>query len=78
MTIYAILRYELLEREEIPPLIGKEKSPIDWKTFHCECFQPDELDNEEFNLILKSDEFVNGYAMAMSIDFSFYEKKGCA
>lgn len=55
MTTYATIRKCCEDEDQNafpPPLIGFDTKLIDWNHERLICFQPDELDNEEFNLIL--------------------------
>lgn len=53
--VYAYLRKEN-EFEDLnqsmPALVGIDPNSIDWNTEKFPCWQPDELDGEEYNLIL--------------------------
>ena len=73
---YAYLREELVEKQELPPVVDYEtgeESFLDPKliTTKFPCLQPDELDDEEYNLIIV---LPNGkWYKTMSIDFEFME-----
>ncbi len=56
-TTYAFLRqlnpyHETDLNEEYPSIIGFNSKEIDWNDERFICWQPDELDGEQYNLIL--------------------------
>jgi len=76
--MYARLRKDLIEAEEYPPLLNCKKQELtkiyEWYNLNWsfECWQPEALDNEEFNLLLIDKE--NTLFYARSIDFEFEEE----
>ena len=50
-TTYARRRDDLDDREK-PPLLGLDTRKVQWKHANFPCWQPDELEGEEYNLIL--------------------------
>lgn len=74
----ARLRQDLRDQELIPITFEGYENDIDW-TQSYSCWQPDEFDGHEFNLILAHPEY--GVICVNSIDFDFeldfiYETSG--
>lgn len=66
----AFLRRDLLERGEIPYLMHLNRHAIKWEEARFTCWQPDELDDQEFNLVMV-DECSKRVFIGCSIDFDF-------
>jgi hypothetical protein len=74
---YAKVRKELLDNEEFPPLADVSRNvlkgpPITFYSDTFECFCPETIDCEEFNLILVAK--LGGIYLGRSIDFDFSEE----
>lgn len=65
------LRKDLVKERVNPPIIGVVRGEIDWENEVFDYDSPDEIENEEFNLILMGDRFKYGIAFANSIDFDY-------
>jgi len=70
---YAVLRVDLEDQNLNPPTSGGYRN-IDWTLPH-KCYQPDRLDDEEFNTFVwipKNEANTDGYILVVqSIDFDW-------
>ena len=75
-TMWALLRKDLRGKGLTPPTFFECTSrEIDWDNEAFECEEPDEIEDDEFNLVLRGEEFDDNLEFACTIDFDFYHTK---
>lgn len=73
-STYAFIRKDLDPLREQPVIKGFDATLIDWKHERFICWQPEELDGQEFNLILYCPVRKIVF-QGMSIDFDYETKE---
>ena len=68
MRTFARVRRDLVEAEQLPPT-SQNHLPSEHFNTIFECWQPEEMEHEEFNLLIKETD--GRPFLVMSIDFEF-------